>query len=87
MLLMKESGSGDGPRFRAILVNEIGYMLNQGLHREPSSGLEAGVQRGVLLLESSFPATFGSHPESFRVGSAAELPRRAMYADVCLVED
>lgn len=61
MILMQKAGPSDDARFRAITVDELGDMPKQSLHREPDPRLEAGIEPGVLRLESPLTATSSSH--------------------------
>jgi hypothetical protein len=58
---MQQTGAGDYPRFRAIVMDELGDVLEQSLHREPDTRLEAGIEGGVFPLEPPLTATFSSH--------------------------
>jgi hypothetical protein len=58
---MQQTGTGDDARFRAVVIDKLGDVLEQSLNREPDTRLEAGIEGAVLLLESPLAATFNSH--------------------------
>jgi hypothetical protein len=58
---MQQTGTGNDAGFRAVAIDELGDMLEQSLHREPDPRLEAGIEGGVLRLESPLAATLSSH--------------------------
>lgn len=76
MVLMQQTGTGDYARFRAIVIDELGDMLEQSLDREPDTRLEAGIKCGVLLPESPLAATLGSHQGPVVYAVAPSIPPR-----------
>jgi len=59
MVLMEQSGAGDGLRLGTVPVDQIGDVSEQVLHRHPDAGFETGIQTGVLRLQPSLAAPLG----------------------------
>src|ERR1700704_2379289 len=74
---MQETGAGNHARFRAIVIDELGDVPEQSLDRQPDARLEAGIEGGVLLLESALAATFSSHGDTVICAAAPSIPPRA----------
>jgi hypothetical protein len=74
VVLMQQTGAGNDAGSRAVLIDELGDILEQSLDRQPNIRLEAGIKGGVLLLESPLAPACGSHSGPVIFAAAPSIP-------------